>query len=91
MTAAPSDPTPRNTTMSDRLIRWAATFEMRDPWHRDIVLGMLTDTRRDLTEWAESVAHAYSKSGTLEVTAVILALLDEIETLRATTEGADDD
>lgn len=69
------------------------TARMREPWQRDLIVGMLSDTRRPLPEWAELVAHHYSCSGSLEVTAVIWALLAENGRLRrdlAASEGSED-
>jgi hypothetical protein len=61
----------------------ALTMEMREPWHRDLILGMVTSCT-DVDRWASSVAYTYSKSGTLEVTALILAMRASIEELEET-------
>lgn len=57
----------------------ALTIEMAEPWARDWMLGCLADpTTQDREAWARSVAYHYGRSGSLEVTAVICALLDEL-------------
>ncbi len=57
----------------------ALTIEMAEPWARDWMLGCLADpTTQDREGWARKVARHYGRSGTLEVTAVISALLDEL-------------
>ena len=63
----------------------ALTMEMREPWHRDLILGMIASCI-DVDQWASSMAYTYSKSGTLEVTALILTMRAEIERLRGGRE-----
>ena len=56
---------------------------MEEPWHRDLVGKVIGEHGDDLPQWAERVAHKYSRSGTLEVTAVIWALLDKLAVAHA--------
>lgn len=61
--------------------RWVDS-EMQEPWHRDMLVGLTVHHSRtvdDLRRWAEGIARTYSKSGTLEVTACIWALLDALD------------
>jgi hypothetical protein len=53
--------------------------EMAEPWWRDLIAGITADHADDLTEWAERVATTYGRSGSLEVTALVWALLDRID------------
>jgi hypothetical protein len=59
------------------------TAAMREPEYRPTVLAAIDNTGvrlpRPLDEWARSVAFAYGKSGSLEVTAVVWALLAELD------------
>lgn len=58
-----------------RAVELALTAEMREPWNRDLMIGCLNDSRGgSLTEWADHMAWSYSRSGSLEVTALALAL-----------------
>jgi hypothetical protein len=56
---------------------------MHEPWFRDLVCAVTAAGVNELPDWAERVAHSYSRSGSLEVTAVVWALLDEIDRLRS--------
>jgi hypothetical protein len=58
----------------------ALNIEMREPWHRDALLSWQANNLDALAS-ARRIATAYGKSGTLEVTAAICALLDEVERL----------
>jgi len=76
------------TTSYTSVIRGAGeaeTMEMREPWHRDLILGMVA-SRIDVDRWASSMAYTYSKSGTLEVTALIVAMRAEQAALTAEAE-----
>lgn len=60
--------------------RWVDA-EMQEPWHRDLLQTAATThpPAAHLQEWAERIAYTYSKAGTLEVTACVLALLDALD------------
>lgn len=62
--------------------------DMKEPWHRDLVLAIMTGSRerRELDDWAREVALVYSRTGTLEVTALVWSLLGEIDRLRELAE-----
>lgn len=61
--------------------------DMEQPWFRDLIAGSTAEHAADLTGWAERIAHTYSRGGTLEVTAVVWALLDRIDALQADREA----
>lgn len=61
-----------------RRARWIDS-PMLEPWHRDLIAGATAQHSQDLRGWAERIAETYSKSGTLEVTAVVWALLDALD------------
>lgn len=57
------------------------TAAMREPWHRDLIVGRTAShpDRAAVVGWARGVAEVYSRSGSLEVTACIWALLNELD------------
>lgn len=79
MTPDPTDTAGRRGSILD--------LPMREPWHRDAVMTAQAANADDVLGWAERIAAAYGKSGTLEVTAVVCSLIDLVHA--AACEGHD--
>jgi hypothetical protein len=60
---------------------------MAESWHRDAVAGLIAQ-HRDLKDWGMRVAETYGRSGTLEVTAVVWALMDAVAGVLAQQDEA---
>lgn len=59
------------------------TVAMAEPWHRDRLSTAIDAFAGDLDHQSLRIVETYGRSGTLEVSAVVLALRAEIARLRA--------